>query len=152
MRRGAARRITHEVQSLQGREVEGPSRDARELVGPLLKDGEGGGSEVTIVAVRGEAGRGGKRELGAERGASRTRYSVSRLVRFRKDPVGMLVSWLEFCSGGGGVGSDVTVEEARAGARGEGRSGRRAGAPRTRSRSCRLVQPVNASAGIDESP
>ena len=42
-------------------------------------------------------------EARAGRGASRTRYRVCRLLRLLKDPDGMLVSRLLFCSGMGTV-------------------------------------------------
>ena len=49
-----AGRITHEQQILQAREgAEGASRDARELVAVLLRDGEGVGSEAAVDTAHG---------------------------------------------------------------------------------------------------
>ena len=48
-----AGRITHEVQSLQAREVSDLRWDARESVGVLLKDGEGVGSEAAVDTAHG---------------------------------------------------------------------------------------------------
>ena len=97
--------ITHELQSSQAREVaKGPSRDARELVVVLLRDGEGVGSEAAVDTAHGGVERAelsDRLERGAGRGASRTRYRYCRLVRLLKDPSGMLVSRLWFCSGMG---------------------------------------------------
>ena len=46
--------MTHEVHITQAREVaEGPSRDARELVFVLLRDGEGAGREAVVDTAQG---------------------------------------------------------------------------------------------------
>ena len=91
-------RVTHEIQPPQTREVvEAPSRDARELVVGLLRDGKDERCEAAVDVACGGAGRGVEWrwvEARAGWGASRTRDRASRLVRLLKDPAGMLVSWL----------------------------------------------------------
>ena len=53
-----AGRVTHEIQDLQVREAaEGPSRDARELVVGLLRDGEDERSEAAVDVACGGAER-----------------------------------------------------------------------------------------------
>ena len=73
-----AGRITHEPQSLQSRKVaEGPSRDARELVAALLREGEGVESEAAVdtahgVVERAELSDGWERERGGAHNARGT--------------------------------------------------------------------------------
>ena len=96
-----AGRITHEKQRLQADEAaEGPSRDARQLVVVLLRDGRNERSEASVdvacgVAERDDAWR--YVEARAAWGASRTRYSVCRLVHPVSAPEGMAVSPCALC-------------------------------------------------------
>jgi len=60
--KSGAGRITYEVQNLQAREVaEGPSRNARELVAILLREGKGVESKATVDALHGGLERRAKR-------------------------------------------------------------------------------------------
>ena len=97
-----------------------------------------------------------RRRKRAGLGASRTRNSLSRLLRLLKDPDGMLVSRLLCYLGVGGVGSEVVVKLAHGEdrevhtreqiTRVEKRAER--GASRTSSRLQRLVRLLKDPAGM----